>query len=574
MKAATGITGLDVATRGGLPRGRSTLIDGNAGSGKTVLALQNLVNGARQFGEPGIFVAFEENSRRIVANAESFGWDLPGLERDGLFFLDAQQDPNQIQNGGFDIGGLLAILDSKVKAMRAKRIVFDGIDVILALLNGPQAVKREVYRLHGWLLDQGLTVMITAKSIPGNNSGLSADLLELLQFMVDCSVSLSHDIVDGVSLRGLRIAKYRGSAFEENATPLVIGPTGMDVASVSNDEHDRAAITHERVSSGVDRLDTMLGGGYFRGAGILLTGSPGTAKTTLAGTFAEAACRRGEKTLYVSFDSFEDELIRNLTSVGIELASHVKSGTLHAVSARAISGSAEIHLMRIKDLAVRQGARCVVVDPISALLNSNSHAVAHSVAERLIDWAKETGITLLCTSLLDHTLPRLEGTPLQVSMIADTWIHLSYVVQAGERNRALSIVKSRGTEHSNQVRELILGAAGVTLADVYTANGDVLMGTLRWAKEREEQLAREERSTAADRRRLKLELEEAALAAEASVLQRRLNLKHVEIAHLATYEALAVKEVARAHVDILEKRGADNPLPEVLVPEAPILRGG
>jgi circadian clock protein KaiC len=559
MKAATGIVGLDVATRGGLPRGRATLVDGAAGSGKTVLALQSLVNGARRFDEPGIFVAFEENSRRIIANADSFGWDLATLEREALFFLDAQQDPNQMQSGGFDIGGLLAILDSRVKAMGAKRVVFDGIDVILALLDGPQAVKREVYRLHGWLLDRGLTVLITAKSPSGQSGAPSTDLLELLQFMVDCSVSLSHDIIDGVSLRGLRIAKYRGSAFEENATPLVIGPSGMDVASVSNDDHARAPVTLERVSSGIERLDTMLGGGYYRGAGVLLTGSPGTAKTTLAGGFADAACRRGEKTLFVSFDSFEDELIRNLTSVGIDLSPHVTSGILRAISPRAISGSAEIHLMRIKEEAKKYGARCVVVDPISALLSSNSHNVSHSVAERLIDWAKETGITLVCSSLLDHTLPRMEGTPLQVSAIADTWIHLSYIVQAGERNRALSIVKSRGTEHSNQVRELVLSSAGVTLTDVYTAGGEVLMGTLRWAKEREEQLAGEERSTTADRRRLQLEVEEAELAAKAGVLKQQIDLKRVEIAHLATYEALAAREVARAHVDLREKRGADSP---------------
>jgi circadian clock protein KaiC len=245
--------------------------------------------------------------------------------------------------------------------------------------------------------------------------------------------------------------------------------------------------------------------------------------------------------------------------VGIDLSPHAASGILRAISPRAISGSAEIHLMRIKEEAKKYGARCVVVDPISALLSSNSHNVSHSVAERLIDWAKETGITLVCSSLLDHTLPRMEGTPLQVSAIADTWIHLSYIVQAGERNRALSIVKSRGTEHSNQVRELVLSSAGVTLTDVYTAGGEVLMGTLRWAKEREEQLAGEERSTTADRRRLQLEVEEAELAAKAGVLKQQIDLKRVEIAHLATYEALAAREVARAHVDLREKRGADSP---------------
>jgi circadian clock protein KaiC len=558
MKALTGIGGLDMATRGGLPRGRSTLVDGGAGSGKTVLALQNLVNAARCYGEPGIFVAFEENSRRIIANAESFGWDIPALEGDRLFFLDAQHDAGQVQSGNFDIGGMLAILDAQVKRMGAKRIVFDGIDVILGLLQGLQSVKREIYRLHAWVLERELTVMITAKAHADLAGTLNADLLEFLQFMVDCSVSLGHDIVEGVSLRSLRIAKYRGSAFEENPTPMVIGPAGITVASVMSDDHTRAAVTSERVSTGVDRLDTMLGGGYYRGAGILLTGSPGTAKTTLAGSFVDAACRRGEKTLLVSFDSFEDELIRNLESVGIGLTKHVQSGVLQVASARAISGSAEIHLMRIKELAQRHAARCVVVDPISALLNSNSRNVSHSVAERLIDWAKETGMTLMCTSLLDYTLPRSEGTPLQVSMIADTWIHLSYVVQAGERNRALSIVKSRGTEHSNQVRELILTAHGVTLADVYTADGEVLMGTLRWAKEREEHLASEERTAVVKRQRLKLEVEEAELVARATVLQRQLELKHVEMAHLTEFDDLAARESARALVDIREKRGADD----------------
>jgi len=560
MKAATGIVGLDVATRGGLPRGRVTLVDGGAGSGKTVLALQNLVNGARLFGEPGIFVAFEENSRRIVANATSFDWDLPALERNGLFFLDAQQDPNQFQSGGFDISGLLAVLDAAVAKMGAKRIVFDGIDVILALLEDPKAVKREVYRLHTWILERELTVMITAKTPSPHGGGLTADLFELLQFMVDCSVSLSHEAIEGVSLRSLRIAKYRGSAFEENETPLVIAATGMDVAAVSSGEDVRVPVTSERISTGIDRLDTMLGTGYYRGAGILLTGSPGTAKTTLAGCFVEAACRRGEKTLFVSFDSFKDELVRNLSSVGIDLAQHVKAGLLWIISARANSGSAEIHLMRIKDQARRYGARCVVVDPISALLIANSHEASQSVAERLIDWAKETGITLLCTSLLDQTVQRSEGTPLQISMIADTWIHLSYIVQAGERNRALSIVKSRGTEHSNQVRELILGADGVNLADVYTADGEVLMGTLRWAKEREETLAGDEREASIERRRLKLEVEEAELVAKAVVLQRQLGLKHAEQAHLSAFKVHAASEVARARVDLRGKRGADEPV--------------
>ena len=251
-------------------------------------------------------------------------------------------------------------------------------------------------------------------------------------------------------------------------------------------------MTNERVSSGVKRLDTMLGGGYYRGASVLITGFPGTAKTTLSGAFAEAACRRGERTMFVSFDSDGTEVIRNLASVGIRLERYVKSGCLRMISARTITGSAETYLVRIKTLAKEHRARCLVIDPVSTWSKSGNELTAHSVAERLIDWSKADGITLVCTSLLDEMSSQTEGgSPLQISTLADTWIHLNYLVQAGERNRGMSIIKSRGTAHSNQVRELILSDAGVTLADTYTAGGEVLMGTLRWEKESAERVANE-----------------------------------------------------------------------------------
>jgi len=226
----------------------------------------------------------------------------------------------------------------------------------------------------------------------------------------------------------------------------------------------------------------MLGGGYYRGASVLITGFPGTAKTTLSGAFAEAACRRGERTMFISFDSDSAEVIRNLTSVGIRLDRYVKNGCLRMISARTITGSAELFLARLKTLANEHGARCVVIDPLSILSKSGNELTAHSVAERLIDWSKAGGITLVCTGLLDEA--SMEGSSsLQISKIADTWIHLNYLVQAGERNRGMSIIKSRGMGHSNQVRELILSDAGVTVTDTYTAGGEVLMGTLRWEKE-------------------------------------------------------------------------------------------
>lgn len=557
-KTLTGIPGLDAITRGGLPQGRSTLVDGGAGSGKSILALQFLVNGARRYGEPGIFVAFEEQSRRIVSNAQSFGWDLPGLERDGLFFLDAQPNPDLIQSGKVDLAGMLAVLEGKARAMGARRVAFDAIDVVLALMDDPRSVRREVYRLHGWLADHGLTAIVTGKAAAGYSAGVGIELLDFLQFMVDCSISLSHDIVEGISQRSLRVTKLRGSAFEENATPLVIGVAGLEIAAALDPATGRAGVTSERISSGVDRLDTMLGGGYYRGASVLLTGSPGTAKTTLCASFAEAACRRGERTLFVSFDSAAEELVRNMKSVGIELAEFVASGMLRITSAIASNNNAELHLMRIKELAAAHDARCVVVDPLSALAKPGDHGVGNSVAERFIGWTKENGITSVCSSLLDRALPSSEGTPLQISTIADTWIHLDYLVQAGERNRGLSIMKSRGTAHSNQVRELLLDKKGVTLADVYTSDGAVLMGTLRWAKERTERLAGEAALAETDHRRLRLALEVADLEARSVAVQGELVLKRAEASRLKVTTAHVSEELVSAQIDLREKRQADD----------------
>jgi circadian clock protein KaiC len=384
--------------------------------------------------------------------------------------------------------------------------VFDALDVVLALLPDAAARRREVYRLHEWLLAHELTGLITAKAGGDDASSITRQQFGFMQFMVDCAVILTHNVVVGVSQRNLRVQKYRGSSFDENESPFLIGLGGLEVAAAHALDGARAKVTSERVSSGVKRLDTMLGGGYYRGASVLITGFPGTAKTTLAGTFAEAACRRGERTLFVSFDSDSNEVIRDLGSVGIKMARYVKSGHFRMASARTITGSAETYLGRIKSLAREHTARCVVIDPVSTWSKSGNELSAHSVAERLTDWSKANGITLLCTSLLDEMSSQTEGgSPLQISTLADTWIHLNYLVQAGERNRGLSIIKSRGTAHSNQVRELILSDAGVTLTDTYSAGGEVLMGTLRWEKERAEGVAHEVTEVAGKLKRVRLD---------------------------------------------------------------------
>ena len=290
-KAPTGITGFDQTTGGGLPRGRTTLLSGGPGSGKTIFAIQFLRHGALECREPGIFVAFEETAERIVSNAKSFGWDLAKLQRKNLFLIDAQPSPDLVQSGTFDIGGMLAILEAKAAEMGAKRIVFDAIDMVLDLLPDDMARRREVYRLHDWLLARELTGLITAKASVDESSSTSP--YGFMQFMVDCSVSLNHRVVLGVSQRNLRVQKLRGSSFDENEAPFVIGAKGFEVAIARTLGRVDAKVTKERVTSGVKRLDTMLGGGYYRGASVLITGFPGTAKTTLSGTFAEAACMRG-----------------------------------------------------------------------------------------------------------------------------------------------------------------------------------------------------------------------------------------------------------------------------------------
>ena len=519
-KAPTGLQGFDEITRGGLPAGRTTLLLGGPGSGKTIFAMQFLVHGALECGEPGIFVGFEESPASLLVNFEPFGWGLDALQPDKLYLMDARPPIDLIQSGTFDLRGMLAALGELIRRMGAKRIVFDALDIMLAMLPDTASKRQEIYRLNDWLLRLAVTGLITAKSGGDELSSVGMQQFGFMQFMVDCAVILNHVISDGVSQRNLRVQKYRGSAFDENESPFIIGQKGLVVAGVRPLGRDTAEVTDERLSSGIERLDTMLGGGYFRGASILITGRPGTAKSTLGGAFVAAACRRGEPSMFVSFDSDRREMVRNLGSVGIALGEYVDSGLLRIVSVRTVSGSAETYLVRIRLLAAECGARTLVIDPVSTFFRSSNRLTAQRIAERLIDWAKSEGITLLCTSLVDDVGGKSSaGSTLHISTLADTWIHLTYLLEAGERNRGLAIMKSRGTAHSNQVRELLLGASGITLADAYTSGGKVLMGTQRWDKERADRSDAETARMLSAVKLAQLDAEEAHLALREKGLQ-------------------------------------------------------
>jgi circadian clock protein KaiC len=455
---------------------------------------------------------------------------------------------------------MLAGLGLQAKQMKAKRIVFDALDIVLALLPDLAARRREIYRIHEWLRARELTCIVTLKAAPAEPYSITQQPYGFMQFMMDCSVILNHSVVLGVSQRNMRLLKYRGSGFDENESPFVIGDDGFDVAVVRVLGRASAKVTNERVTSGIKRMDTMLGGGYYRAACVLITGFPGTAKTTLSGAFAEAACKRGERTMFVSFDSDGTEVIRNLASVGIRLGRHLKSGLLRMVSARTIIGSAETSLVRIKAIALAHRARCLVIDPVSALSNSDNDMRPYGVGQRLIDWSKADGITLVCTSLLNEISGQAESdTSLHISTLADTWIHLNYLVQAGERNRGMSIIKSRGTAHSNQVRELILSNAGVTLADIFTAGGEVLMGTMRWEKESAERVASEVADVAGKLSRVTLAAQQAELQVRLKAVQTELIAKQVEKTLLTRTTASRKAVIRRGGERMRELRGADAP---------------
>lgn len=565
-KAETGIPGLDKLSKGGLPRGRTTIVAGGTGSGKTILALQFLIQGCRLFKEPGIFVSFEESPEDLGKNMAGFGWRYgPGdvseagerRERELLTFMDARVTSDFLAAGSFDVRGLLAILEHKVEAMGARRIVLDAIDVLLDLLDDPAERKREILRIHEWLSERGITGIITAKM--DNQWGANATLhYEFMAYMAASVILMSHEVTDRAPLRHLRILKYRGSEHLAGEFPVVIGRDGMIVGGMI-DSHLDHAVVNERVTTGIPGLDAMLGGGYHRGSGILISGAPGTAKSSLAGAFAEASCRAGEPVLYVSFDESPSQIVRNVASIGLDLAAHVKSGRLKMASFRVGHMNAEEQLLRIQQLMEEHSPAAVIVDPVSALSKIIGSNLASGISERLLDSAKSRGITILFTSLMEKPEMDVEATLAQVSTLADTWIQLSFNVIAGERNRAVTIIKSRGTAHSNQVREMILSNSGIHFAEPYTASGAVLMGTARMEKEQEERESEAARISAAHALRASLEQEAEKLMAERVALERQYASVAAKLDSFDAAEQARLTRRKADRTDLQRSRSADAP---------------
>lgn len=478
-KSPTGIVGLDRITAGGLPRGRSTLICGGPGSGKTLFGIEFLARGALQFGEPGVLVSFEERPEELAENVASLGFDLKKLQREGKLIIDyIRVDKSEIQETGeYDLEGLFIRLGEAIRTIKAKRVTLDTIEALFSGFSNPSILRAELRRLFDWLKDRGVTTVITGER---GNESLTRQGLE--EYVSDCVIVLDHRVVDQISTRRLRVVKYRGSIHGTNEFPFLIDKDGISVLPITSVGLDYP-VSNERVSSGIAGLDEMLGGrGYFRGSTILVSGTAGTGKTTVAAHFADAVCRSGERCMYLSFEESPLQLERNMRSVGIDLQSHLRSGRLRFQAVRSTVYGLETHLVAIRRWLDEFDPSAVVIDPMTTLLGIGSRAEVQAMLTRLIDMFKERQTTAMLISLTGAG-GEDELTPVNISSLADTWLLLREIESNGERNRGIFLLKSRGMAHSNQVREFLITDRGVELVDAYTGPEGVLMGSARLSQE-------------------------------------------------------------------------------------------
>ena len=526
-KACTGIAGLDAITFGGLPAGRPTLIAGAAGAGKSLFALTFLVNGATRFDEPGVLMSFEERSEDIAANSASLGYDVDGLVAAGKLAIDhVRVERSEIEEAGeYDLEGLFVRLGYAIDRVRAKRVVLDTLEALFSGLGDGPTLRAELRRLFEWLKARGVTAVITAER--GEEGRLTRHGIE--EYISDCVLSLDNRVEDQVTTRRLRVLKYRGSAHGTNEYPFLIDEGGISVLPITSAGLQHS-ISNEVAPSGIDGVDAMLGArGFFRGSSVLVSGTSGTGKTIFGASFVDAACRRGERAIYFSFEESHEQIVRNVRSVGIDLQRHVEAGLLCFETARPSLFGLEMHLTLMNRTLERTDPSVVVVDPISALRGPATEV--HAMLLRMIDMLKVRGVTALFTNL---TGPEgADKTDHGLSSLMDTWIGLHHVEANGERNGTLYVLKSRGMSHSNQVREYAVTDDGVSLVEAYVGPSGVLTGSARAAQEARERDEALHRLEEVDRRRRDFAARRAA--AERQILEMRaaLELEGAELDRLA-----------------------------------------
>jgi circadian clock protein KaiC len=554
-KAATGITGLDEITGGGLPRGRPTLVCGAAGSGKTLLATEFLVRGATELGEPGVFLTFEETAEELTANVRSLGFDLERLAAENRLRVDyVHVERSEIEETGeYDLSGLFIRLGHAIDSIGARRVVLDTIESLFGGLKDAAVLRAELRRLFRWLKEKGVTAVITGESGDG---GYTRQGLE--EYVSDCVIFLDHRVAQQLSTRRLRIVKYRGSVHGTNEYPFLIDEQGISVLPITSLGLQHGA-SDERVSTGVPRLDAMLGGaGVYRGSTAMISGTPGTGKTSLAAHFAEAACRRGERCLYFTFEESPSQLFRNMRSIGIDLAGCAQAGNLRVHASRPTAFGLEMHLAMMHKLIDDFRPDVVIVDPITAFLDSGSEGDSTSLLMRIIDLLKSRNVTAVFTNLT-HAGGALERSEVGVSSLIDTWLLLRDIELGGERNRGLYVLKSRGMAHSNQIREFLLTEGGVELRDVYVGPEGVLTGSMRLAQEAREHAAALVRQQEIERRQRELERKRRALQAQSSELQGQLAAEEEELQRLVEQQTAAADALRLDRDRMAQSRGADEP---------------
>ena len=562
-KAPTGINGLDEVTGGGLPRGRPTLVCGPAGCGKTLLATEFLVRGIVEFGEPGVFVAFEESREDLIANVASLGFDLAQLEAGGQLVIDHVNVVGaEIEEAGdWDLDGLFLRLGAAIDEVGAKRVVVDTIETLFGALENTGVLRAELRRLFAWLKDRGVTAVITGERGDGKltRSGIE-------EYVSDCVIVLDHRVTAQTSTRRLRILKYRGSLHGTNEYPFLIGESGISVLPITS-LGLRHHVSKDRMSTGVPRLDAMLGdagsvpadGGYYKGSTVLVNGTAGTGKSTLAAQFCDATCRRGERALYFAFEESQAEIVRNMSSVGIDLQRAIDANLLRFECFRPSVLGLEGHLFAMQRSVNEFDPAVVVMDPVSDFLRIGSGADVSAMLTRQVDFLKARGVTAMFTSLNSGVNPAEADQ--QIASLVDTWLLVKTMEGNGELNRLLYVLKSRGTAHSNQIREFVLTGQGIELADVYVGPQGVLTGTARQAQEALERSDGTARLEELEQRRTSLARRREAVLAQTAALWREFEDEADIVGQLLSHGSSGAEDRAGQRAEQGRMRGADAKTP-------------
>lgn len=527
-KAPTGISGLDEITSGGLPLGRTTLVCGSAGCGKTLLAMEFLVRGATQFNEPGVFLAFEETPQDLRANVASIGFNLDTLAAEKRIFVDyVHLDPTEIEEvGEYDLEGLFIRLGLAIDSIGAKRVAIDTLEVLFGTFKNENILRAELRRLLVWLKARGVTAIITAERGDGV---LTRQGFE--EYVSDCVLLLDHRVTEQLSTRRLRVVKYRGSRHGTNEYPFLISDEGFSVLPITSSALDHR-VSDERISSGIPRLDEMLGGsGYYRGSSVLISGTAGSGKSSMSALFANAVCSRGERCLYFAFEESPQQIVRNMRSIGVDLQRWLDRGLLRIVATRPSMYGLEMHLALIHKNVADYAPHAVIIDPMTNFSDVGTTLEVHAALNRLIDFFKSQLITAVFLSLTHGTTSEV-ATDVGVSSMMDTWILLRNLESNGERNRGLYILKARGSSHSNQIREFTINSTGVALIDAYIGTDRVLMGSARVAQEAKEQADAVVRQQENDRKRRELSRKRKLLEAQIEALRAQHEAEAAELEKL------------------------------------------